>query len=178
LSVVALLAAGAIFVRLAPANAQDAVSRNDLQAIARSLGFVDSLPRKGEIAVGIVYGPGGEAGAARTAAQLNAIQGPNSAIFKAQGLPVGALAETPDRFDVVLIADGLCTDPLAAREIAEAVRRLHVVSISSDPACLQARCCVLMVRSDRKVEIVLDTTLANAVGAHFSSVFTMLVKRQ
>jgi hypothetical protein len=52
------------------------------------------------------------------------------------------------------------------------------VSVSSDPACLDAKCCVLMVQAGSNVNIVLDTAMATATGAHFSSVFTMMVKRR
>ena len=65
-----------------------------------------------------------------------------------------------------------------AQAIADIVRRRHVISISTDPACLDSKCCVLMVHAERKVEIVLDTALADAAGAHFSSVFAMMVKRR
>jgi hypothetical protein len=37
---------------------------------------------------------------------------------------------------------------------------------------------VLMVRTGQRVEISLNTELADAVGARFSLVFTMVVKRK
>jgi hypothetical protein len=43
---------------------------------------------------------------------------------------------------------------------------------------MDARCCVLMVQAGSSVNIVLDTALADAAGAQFSSVFTMMVKRR
>ena len=161
-----------------PANALSEVSSADLQAVARSLGFLDSLPREGTITVGIVYAPGEEASAARTAEMLNALQGPNSTTFKALTIAVGALAQVQDRLDVLFIADGACADPAVAKSIIDVVRRRRVVSISSDPACLETKCCVLMVHSNGKVDIVLDTALADAAGAHFSPVFAMMVKRK
>jgi hypothetical protein len=176
--VAAMVFAGAFAGSPQPAHALAAVSSDDLRAIARSLGFLDSLPREGAIVVGVVYAPGGEAGAARTADMLNSIDGPNSTTFKARSIPVGALALTGDHFDVLLIDDGAGSDPAVAKAIGDAVRKRRIVSISSDPACLETKCCVLMVHSDRKVEIVLDTALADAAGAHFSPVFAMMVKRK
>jgi hypothetical protein len=35
-----------------------------------------------------------------------------------------------------------------------------------------------MIRTGRGVEIILQTSLADAVGARFSAVFSMMVKRQ
>jgi len=154
------------------------ISVDDLQAVVRSLGFLDTLPKDGTIAVRVVYAADAGAAAAQTADRLNAIQGPNSATFKAQAVPVGGLPGDQDRLDALLLANGACTDPANAQAIADIVRRRHVISISTDPACLDSKCCVLMVHSERKVEIVLDTAMADAAGAHFSSVFAMMVKRR
>ena len=119
-------------------------------------------------------------GAARTAELLNAQQGPNSTTFKALTIAVGALAQAQDRLDVLFIADGGSAPiPRTRRRIIDVVRwRRRVISISSDPACLETKCCVLMVHSNGKVDIVLDTALADAAGAHFSPVFAMMVKRK
>jgi hypothetical protein len=62
--------------------------------------------------------------------------------------------------------------------VGDFIRRRHIISISNDPACLGAGCCVLMVRTTGTVEIVLDTALADSVGARFSTVFAMMVKRK
>lgn len=170
--------AAAIALLGRPATALGDISTDDLQAIARSLGFLDTLPKDGTIAVGVVYAGDSAAAAGRTAERLNATQGPNSATFKAQGVAVGALAGTTERLDALLLESGVCTDPANAQKIADAVRQRHLVSISTEPACLESKCCVLMVHTDRKVEIVLDTAMADAVGARFSSVFAMMVKRK
>jgi hypothetical protein len=66
----------------------------------------------------------------------------------------------------------------SAADIIQIARQRHLLTISDDPSCLSSSCCVLMVRSERRVEIVLDTSLADAVGAHFPSVFLMLVTRK
>jgi len=176
--VAAMVVASGVVGAPQPANAFSDTSPADLQAIARSLGFLDSLPREGTITVGIVYAPGEEAIAARTAEMLNALQGPNSTTFKTQAIAVATLAQLQDHLDLLLIADGACTDPAVAKAIIDVVRRRRVVSISSDPACLETKCCVLMVHSNGKVDIVLDTALADAAGAHFSPVFAMMVKRK
>ena len=77
--------------------------------------------------------------------------------------------------DVLLLMPGACSDSAA---IVEVLRRRRAVSVSTDPACLDARCCILMVHAGARVEIVLDTGLAESLGLRFSSVFTMLVKRK
>jgi hypothetical protein len=160
------------------AQAANEVTVADLQAAARALGFLDPLPRDQTIVVGIVYAPsliGGRASAVQAAEQFKAIPGPNHTSFQVEILPTDALAQFVNRVDAVFLVPGASMDQAA---IGEFLRRRHLVSISNDPACMEAKCCVLMVRTTGGVEIVLDTQLAEAVGAHFSSVFTMMVKRK
>ena len=160
------------------AYAASEVSSADLQAAARALGFLDPLPRDQTIVVGIVYAPnliGGRASAVQAAEQFKAIPGPNHTSFQTEIISADALAQFANRVDALFLLPGSSKDQAA---ITEFMRRRHLVSISNDPACMDAKCCVLMVRTTGGVEIVLDTQLAEAVGAHFSSVFTMMVKRK
>jgi hypothetical protein len=160
-----------------PAKAAD-VSLPDLEAAARSLGFLDSLACDGTLVLGIVYAsdsPDAKALASALAERVRSIKGHNSAVFKTEVLSVNELAQFSDRLDAIFLAPGTTAE---AGTIAEIIRRRHLVSISNDPACLQAKCCVLMIRTDRGVEINLDTSLADAVGARFSPVFSMMVKRR
>jgi hypothetical protein len=155
---------------------RSAVSLADLQAASRSLGFLDTLRRDGPIVVGIVYAPAtanAQALAAETADRLRSISGPNAAPFRPELIPASELPQFAGRLDAVFLMPGS-----SGETIADAIRRRRIVSISSDPACLDARCCVLHVRTASGVEIVLDTALANAVGARFSPVFAMMVKRR
>ena len=167
-----LLAAGAL-----GASAQPVVSRSDLEAALRALGFLDNLPRDGRISIAIVYlsSSGEKSQADEIASSLNAMAGPNSAALLAQPVAAEDLFRTQGRIDALYILPGTSS---SAPAIGEFVRRRHVVSISNDPACLSARCCVLMVRTGNEVEIVLDTALADSAGAQFSTVFSMMVKRK
>ena len=166
----------ALLLNAAPLRAADspAVSLADLQAVARSLGFLDTLRRDGTVVVGIVYATsGGRLSAAETAERLRSIPGPNAASFRPELIAASELSQFSGRLDAVLLMPGASSET-----VADVVRRRRIVSISSDPACLNARCCVLHVRTGGGVEIVLDTALADAVGARFSPVFAMMVKRR
>jgi len=169
----------ALAMLLVPSAVQalDDISAADLQVAARAIGFLDNLPHDGTFVVGIVYSDGANAreNAILTANRLAAMQGPGNATFRA--LPVAAkdLANTAERQDFVIL---LPNQSANAKEIGDAVRHRHIISISTDPDCLVTQCCVLMVRAGSSVDIVLDTALAAAVGAQFSPVFAMIVKRQ
>src|ERR1700722_4698819 len=163
---------------ISPAQAESPFRPADLQAIMRSLGFLDTLPHAGTIHFGVVYSSSaseGRAQATQVAAMLGAMPGPNSTTLRADAVAAENLAQTTGRFDALLLLPGSAS---TAGAVTEFIRQRHVISISNDPACVGAGCCVLMVRTANGVEIVLDTALAEAVGAHFSTVFAMMVKRK
>jgi hypothetical protein len=89
-------------------------------------------------------------------------------------LSTSTLAKFEGHLDVVFLVMGASKHP---EVILGAVRRLHLVSISDDPVCVDTKCCVLMVSVGQRVAISLNTALAEAVGARFSVFFTMVVKR-
>jgi hypothetical protein len=160
------------------ARAADTVALADLQAATRTLGFVDALQNRPTISIGVVYGPGirdGKNSATQTADALSAMRGPGSSTIRANILTVEELAQNTQHFDVLYLMPGLAAN---GDQIANTVRRQHVVSISNDGACLDAKYCVLMVQAGSGVNIVLDTALSAAAGVQFSSVFTMMVKRR
>ncbi|MGD0189809.1 MAG: hypothetical protein ABSD74_03605 [Rhizomicrobium sp.] len=174
----AALFAGALGIAIQAASAEPVVSGSDLQAAMRALGFLDSLPHDGTIHVGVVYSlssPEDKAAAQQTAGALNAMQGPNSRTLRADAIAATGLQQAQGRLDALYLLPGSSS---TAATISDFVHRRRIVSISNDVACLSARCCVLMVRTANGVEIVLDTTLADSVGAQFSSVFQMMVKRK
>ena len=166
-----------VLALLSPARAAEAVLA-DLQAAARSLGFLDSLQNRSTISIGVVFSPGvrdGKNSAAQTASALAAMHGPGTSTIRANIVTAEELSDYAQHFDVLYVMPSAAAN---SAQVADAVRRLHVVSISNDPACLDAKYCVLMVQAGTGVNIVLDTTLATASGAQFSTIFMMMVKRR
>jgi hypothetical protein len=160
------------------ANALDQVSLDNLQASVRALSFLESLPKEGNIVVGVVYPsdlPTGEDLATQTAKVIGTMHGPNARKLQPLVLSVNDLAQFGGHLDVLFLLTGTSKHPDA---IVAAIRRQHLVSISDDPLCVDFKCCVLMVRTGQRVEISLNAALADAVGARFSLVFMMVVKRK
>jgi hypothetical protein len=163
---------GLFFV--APASASTPVTAEDLQATIRSLGFLETLPRGGSQVVGIVYddAAGSRDRANETAQTFNALPKPSALELRAEAISADKLGRTPGTPPVIYLTSDLSAD----KTVAALVQKLRLVSISNDPACLDTKSCVLMVRAGGSVEIVLDTALAASVGARFSSIFSMMVK--
>jgi hypothetical protein len=172
----------AIFVlglaAVSPAFAADDVSLADLKAATRSLGFLQNLPRETTFAIGIVYASGSAASKSlgqQTADRLRSLPGPNNSSLKIEMIAAGDLAASTARLDALYLVPGATS---SAAAIAEVARRRHLLVMSNDPACLDQHCCMLMVRDTGRVEIVLDSTLTQAAGITFSSVFAMMVKHK
>lgn len=157
-----------------PAFPADDVTAADLHAIANTLGFLNGLPHGAPVTVGIVFAADAKA-AAQTAAALEAMPGPAQSSFKAVPIAARDLAHAQGHLDALLIMPDAMGQ---AAMVADTARHRRLVTIATDPACLEQDACVLMVRAHGRVHIVLNTQLASAVGASFSSVFTMMVERK
>jgi hypothetical protein len=167
-----------LFGIVPPANALDQPSVDNLQAAVRALSFLESLPKEGTIVVGVIYPsdiPTGEASAAEAAKVVSTMRGPNARKLQPLILSSDDLAQFGGHLDVLFLLAGTSRHPDA---IVAAMRRHHLVSISDDPLCVDSNYCVLMVHTGQRVEISLNTSLADAVGARFSLVFMMVVKRK
>jgi len=161
---------------LQPVFAAEVVSV-DVEAVAQALSFVQSLPQKSSITAIVVYrGGDGEAKASamRIAQALSGQPGPNKMPFEVSVVAANELGQYAKRTDLVYVVPGLAD---GARVVTDFIRRQHVLSVSNDPSCMNTRCCVLLVRGGEG-EIVLDSGLAQEVGAKFAAVFTMMVKRR
>jgi hypothetical protein len=166
---------GAVLALSCPASAAE-VTAADLQAAMRALGFLTTLQNRPAIAVGIVYHDAeSKLQATRVAAILVRQGGPGSSTVATTLMAVQDLPQSAQHFDALYL---LALPAESGRSVSDFVKRQNVVSISADPACLDAQTCVLMVQARSSMTIVLDTALAQAAGAKFSSVFTMLVKRK
>lgn len=160
-----------------PALAADDVSLADLKAATRSLGFLQNLPRAGTFTVGIVYAPGsnGKSLGQQVVEQMRGLAGPNGSGLKPETIAVNDLPGHMAHLDALFLVPGASAN---AATILDAARRRHLLVMSNDPACLDQHCCMLMVRDAGRVEIVLDSALADSAGVSFSSVFAMMVKHK
>lgn len=160
-----------------PARAAE-VSTVELRTALRSLGFLSSLQNRPSLLIGVVYvgsDSGSKAQAVRAAAELAKLAGPGSSTVFALAVPARELGQSSQHFDALYL---MPLPPDSGRIVVDYATRQSVVTISSDPACLELQTCVLLVQARTSVSVVLDTTLAKTVGARFSTVFTMLVKRK
>jgi hypothetical protein len=168
---------GLLFGVVPYANAADPISIDNLQAAVQTLNFLESLPKEGPVTVGVIYASeiaNSQQLAAQAVKAIGTMRGPKNREVQAVGISIDDLSHYAGHLDVIYLLIGASNHPGA---IVTAIHRLHAISISDDPACETAKCCVLLVRSAQRVEITLNSALADAAGARFSLVFMMVVKR-
>lgn len=150
------------------------VNHQELLASLRALNFVEGLPKDGKLTIGVVHAGDAEP-ARRVAAAFSALRGPKGAMPQAVTIDVDELSDYSGRIDAIYLMPGASN---AAGTVLDTLHQRRVVSISSDADCRETRCCVLLVTAGKRVEIVLDTALTEALDLHFATVFTLMVKRR
>lgn len=149
-----------------------AATQNELLVAVRALGFMTNPP-KGEILVGIVYSPSDQQSAADAESVQKALAG---------NLHVGGLILKGKlvRFDEIRSADvGLffLTTHLGADAagLSAVSSSRHIVCITTDIAQVQNGTCVMGVRAEPKIEVLVNRAAAAASGISFAPIFRMMI---
>jgi hypothetical protein len=145
----------------------------DLQVVARALSFVEDLG-PGDITLGIVYDAASRGAAEAVATVMRGGLRSGAIVVRPALVDVAELARRSD-LKAVFLMPGLAA---SGAELGRIVRQGRLVSLSTDGSCMSNGCCVLLVRSEPKIEIILNTQLADATATRFSAVFKLIVKRQ
>jgi hypothetical protein len=144
---------------------------SDLQVAGRALGFLDR-PIQGEVTAGIVYSQG-NAQSAREAEELKEMLG--------EGLRIGNLTLRPVLLPVTdlqhattalfLLTNGVENVAL----VAETARLRRIPCITTDLAIVRSGNCAIGVRSQPKIEILVNRNAAIGSQLSFSAVFRMMI---
>jgi hypothetical protein len=156
---------------LASGTAYGQFTLSDLQIAGRALGFLDR-PIQGQVTAGIVYSLG-NAQSAREAEELKDMLG--------EGLRIGNLTLRPVLVPVTdlqqsttalfLLTDGVENVAL----VAETARARRIPCITTDLAMVRSGNCAIGVRSQPKIEILVNRNAANGSQLSFSAVFRMMI---
>lgn len=148
------------------------VTETDVLVAARALGFMQNPPT-GEVRVGIAYSTG-DPRSVEEADQLQQIL--------AGGLKVGNLMMTPVKVNVDELASAnvqlfLLTEYVGrdGERVADATKAKQIPCITFDIAQVQNGACVMGVRSEPRVEIIVNRAAATRSGTSFATVFRMLI---
>jgi hypothetical protein len=165
-----LLAAATAAAAAVPARA--GLDAQDLEVAARALSFMEHPP-SGTLKVGIIYDPANSQSTAEAQALQQTIAGnakTGNLVLEAQLVTLAEVGSAD--VGLFLLTDGLGE---AAAKIAEAIRAKHVPCVTGDIAQVKSGVCAIGVRSDPRIEILVNNAAAAASGVSFSTAFRMLI---
>jgi hypothetical protein len=144
---------------------------SDVQIAGRALGFLDK-PIQGQVTAGIVYAPG-KPQSAREAEALKELLGDGLRIGNVTLKPVLVpLADVQHSTAALfLLTDGV--DDVAL--LADAARIKRIPCITTDLAKVKGGSCAIGVRSQPKIEILVNRNALAGSQLNFSAVFRMMI---
>jgi hypothetical protein len=146
-------------------------SLSDLQIAGRALGFLDK-PVQGQVTAGIVYSPASSQ-STREAEALKDMIGDGLRIGNVTLKPVLiSIADVQHSTVALLLLTGGVDD---AAPLADAARAKRIPCITTDLAKVKSGSCAIGVRSQPKIEILVNRNAAAGSDLKFSAVFRMMI---
>lgn len=150
------------------------IGAKDVQVAAKTFGFTVP-PLTGTVKVAVVFDPATPASQAE-ADQLTAILGSGLAVGATTlvpvPVPVGQLDGGLDGVGVAFVTAGLSAHH---ERIFAATKARKLLSVSVDTSCVQSARCVMGVKSEPKVEILVNKAAAEASSVTFAPAFRMMI---
>ena len=152
-----------------PAGADGA---REVQVAGRTLTFLENGPT-GKVTFAVVYDSSKPASVAEKDEVMAAL-GSGMAVggVTVVGKPVDASSVS----GVTGVAAFYITRGVNYAAVGGVAKSKKILSISSDMACVKSGACVMGVAASPKVEIVVNTASATAIGASFKAAFKMMIK--
>jgi len=162
-----------LFSSVLPSQVFADVTKKDFQVIARSIGFLNNLP-KGEETFTIVYDPSIQSSQdeARTLKEMfskkKSIKGLK---IRTQFVPIQHLSEIgAPKF--IFVASNLGQHHAYINQIAQ---RNKTLSITLDRSCVESGNCILYINTDKRVDITVNKAAAERANIQFAPVFMVMV---
>jgi hypothetical protein len=151
-------------------GAAASLSPRDLQVLSRTLNFLQAPAPGGEVAV--VYAAGDAASrqdAEAIAANLGEGLHATGTVLRPHLVDATALGN--GGFSVVITAAGANSPQVSA-----AVHALRALCVTAALEAVQAGLCTMAIRSEPRVEIVVNHAAASAAGVEFTAAFRMMIR--
>lgn len=147
------------------------MSSRELQVLGRVITFLLPAPSAGT-QLGIVYASGDPA-SRRDAEEIVALLG--------DGLKNGTATITPKLVDSATFTAGSYRLVIVAAgangpQISAITRSAHALCVTADTDAVQAGLCTMAIRSDPRMEIIVNHAAAVAGGIEFAAAFRMMIR--
>lgn len=143
----------------------------EVQVMLKAIGFLSTRP-SGAVQVAVVFDPSSAASKQDAEAVKAQLDGAAGALQpKAQIVSTDQLAG----FSGVAAIVAAGVSPAGLDAVAKAAHGKKMLTLSSDSACAKAGKCVLAVKAEPKVEILLNAAAARDGDVEFQSTFKMMI---
>jgi hypothetical protein len=150
------------------------MAAKDMMVAARALTFLENPP-KGTADIGIVNDPA-DATSVKDAETAKTVIGDGLAIgdltVHARILAPGDV-QNANGLAALLVTGGT---PATFQLVAAAAKGRKLLTITTDPACIKADQCAMLVRSEPKIQVFANSKVTQQNGIAFSQTFAMMIK--
>lgn len=145
------------------------LSQKDVQILAKAIGFLEPPPT-GPQTVAIAF----DAADPASKQDADAIAG-----YFGDGLKAGGAVLKPKVVEVGQLGAGgfiaiVASSGVKIAQVTAATQAQHVACVTADATAVQAGQCVMSVKSDPKVEILINRSAASSSGVGFGSAFLLM----
>lgn len=147
----------------------------DIKALSKAVGFIQGGPT-GEVEISVVFDPTNRESAehASRIMQVSTKEGSlNKVKFIAKKVPYTNIDFIHSK--IIFITKGMESKYQA---ILDRAVRIGAITVSTDENCLNKGVCVLVVKTEPDVDILVSMSVAEKIGVEFSSAFSMMITKR
>lgn len=156
---------------LAPYSSVYADTPKDFETIAKAIGFIDGGPT-GPVTMDILYDPTNPSSAAHADEVMTILAPGVGDKVILSGRKITSPAEATSK--IIFITKGTASMHAAALSKAAALGGL---TVSTDESCLGTGC-VMVVKTQPSVDIIVHTGASGKTGTEFASAFSMMITKK
>ncbi len=161
-----------IFMLLSISATADADSNKDISTISKAIGFIQSGPT-GTINMAIVYNPESKESLSHANEVAKLTSSPiGSDKVKLIGKKALLSSLEKETYKVIFITRGMTKDyPYILKKANE----MKAITVSTDNNCLENNGCLLTIKTDPYIDIMMNTKIAKETHIKFASAFSMMI---
>lgn len=153
-------------------------TKTDIEVMVKAMGFVKNGPT-GSVDLAVIYDPAIPESKQHAdeviAIVKNGVSGQKLSLsaYKVAVSNLSKQSEMPK--DIAFVTRGLAN---RHKDILLMQTEKGIITLSNDEACLDESICVLMVKSEPAVDILISTAAAGRAGIEFATAFSMMVTKR
>lgn len=152
-----------------------ATESKDIKALSKAVGFIQGGPT-GDVEISIVFDPTNRESSehASNIMQVSTQEGGlNKVKFVAKKVPYTNIDFINSK--IIFVTRGMEGKYQA---ILDRAVKIGAITVSTDENCLNKGACVLVVKTEPDIDILVSMSVADKIGVEFSSAFSMMITKR